>query len=95
MNIKWILNDGNKPPLTFSSFPHAFRSAWGIRHRALNPDKEKGEVGRALSDVMNSISILAPTGKKYSFFQAIDLAREQDLLDRDNQINSREFKKKR
>lgn len=94
MKNTWILRDGAKR-IECTTFPIAFRSLWGIRNRGLNPNKEKGEVSRPITEMTKSLSIIAPTGRVYSFFAACELARMEDLLKPDGEINSREFKKPR
>ena len=91
---KWILKDGAKR-IECTSFPYAFRSLWGIRHKGLNP--KEGEPKRELNEMMKSLSIIGPVGtpmeKTLSFTAAVQKARECSLLDNEGNINGREFKR--
>ena len=86
----WILNDG-KSQITCDTFPFAFRRLWAIRANGLNP--EEGKPKRTIMEMMKSLSITSPLGKVYGYAAACEMARSQDLLDKDGNIDPRPFKK--
>lgn len=94
MKNTWILKDGSKV-IECTSFPYAFRALWNIRRKGINPDKEKGETSRPITEMMKSLSIVSPLGKTYGYSSAVQMATDQGLLDKDGNINGREFKRPR
>lgn len=87
----WTLKNGNiKTECT--SFPYAFRTAFNAVRKATENKKDPVEVA-------SNIVILGPANTrgeraKYTYSQAMELARSQGLLNNDNQINGREFKRR-
>lgn len=90
-NAIWILKDGFLPPQEFSSFPFAFRQMYSSVKREM-------EKGKNLADLTKGIQIISPLKdvhgdpRKYSYYAAIEMARDQGLLSSDGNINSKEFK---
>ena len=91
MNNQWTLKIG-KVTNECSSFPFAFRAAFNAVRSAVENKQNP-------SLVTKDITILGPKDSrgdrnKYSYYSAMELARGQGLLSADNQINSKEFKKR-
>jgi len=70
-----------------STFPYAFRMMYSTLKKA------EGQ-GKSESEITKSFKILSPVGTEYSFAKAMELASQQGLIDRDGNINSKEFKQK-
>ena len=88
-NANWILRNGVQN-IDCTSFPYAFRSMFNIVRKGV-ADKKPVDVSK--------LSILGPKNgrgerRTYSYAAARELATEQGLLTVDDQINSREFKRK-
>jgi hypothetical protein len=87
----WIFKDGVSI-VDCTSFPYAFRTMW-------NTIRKGTEKGRKVEDMIKSMSIISPIKdrngdtKKYSYAQAIDMAKNSGLLSNDGQLNTREFKR--
>ena len=89
MNANWILKHGGQN-IDCSSFPFAFRTMFNIVRKGI---ADKKPVDTA------TLTIFGPKNgrgerTKYSYFSASELARQQGLLTVDDQINSREVKKR-
>ncbi len=90
-NANWILKNGLQS-IDCSSFPYAFRTAYNIVRKAIEAKQDPTTVSKGLT-------ILGPIDRhgdrtKYSYLAAMDLAKDQGLLQNDGNINSREFKRK-
>ena len=89
MNANWILKNGGQV-IDCSSFPYAYRTMFNIVRKGI-ADKKPVDT--------STLIIFGPKNArgdrtKYSYSTASNLAREQGLLTTDDQINSREFKKR-
>lgn len=92
MNVTWILKYRDQK-IDCSSFPFAYRTAFNVVRKAI---EEKLPTGTLIS----SISITGPPNfkgdrKTYSYVQATEMARSMGLLNSDDEVNTREFKKKK
>jgi hypothetical protein len=90
-NSNWILKNGSQS-IDCASFPYAFRTAFGIVRKAT---ENQGDVIATIKE----LTILGPPNHRgdrrdYSYSEAIELAKRQDLLTPEGTISSREFKKK-
>ena len=89
--MKWIFKNGSTVA-DCTSFPYAFRTMWNTVRKGV-------ENGRNQNDVTRQMWIISPIKdrngdeKKYSYAEAIEMARNQGLLSLDGQINSREFRR--
>lgn len=88
-SAKWIFKNGVQA-IDCTSFPYAFRTMWNTVRKA-TADKRPVDT--------KDLRIFGPLNSKgerkiYSFFEAKQLALEQGLLTADEQINSREFKRR-
>ena len=87
----WILKNGLQS-IDCSSFPYAFRTAYNIVRKAIEAKQDPTAVSKG-------IVILGPVDRhgdrtKYTYLAAMELAKDQGLLQADGNINSREFKRK-
>ena len=96
MIAKWIFKDGSKS-FDCTSFPYAFRTMLNTWKRGLEgKDLNKNDVPkRTAPEMAKSFTIVAPTGKVYSYYSAREMALNQGLLDNEGNLNGREFKKPR
>jgi hypothetical protein len=88
-NANWIFKNGAQA-VDCTSFPYAFRTMWNVVKKGI-ADKKPVDTG--------SLSILGPKNSKgeresYTYFRAKMLAEAQGLLTAEEQINSREFKRR-
>jgi len=91
MNSNWILKNGMQS-IDCISFPYAFRTAYNIVRKTIEAKKDP-------STTIKGLTILGPVNgrgerNKYSYAQAMELAKDQGLLQPDGNVNSREFKKR-
>lgn len=91
MNNKpvWIFRNGTQD-IPCSSFPYAFRTMYNVVRNGIANKKPVS---------FSTLSILGPLNARgdritYSYVKATNLAKEQGLLTADDQINSREFKRR-
>jgi len=91
MKNKWILRN-RMSTQEFDSFPYAFRNMFAIV-------KKSAETGK-LEETIKSIRIISPQKdsygdpRKYNYTAACEMAKASGLLSSDDQINSKEFKRK-
>lgn len=88
-NASWIFKNG-AASVDCTSFPYAFRAMWNTIKKGIADKKPVNT---------DTLSILGPKNskgerEKYSYFRARQLAESQGLLTADEQINSREFKRR-
>jgi hypothetical protein len=92
MNV-WIFKDG-ATKVECTSFPYAFRTMWNSIRKGIESGK------RTHNDMIKSMSIISPVKdpygkhKIYTYNEAKQMAESQGLLSGDEQLNSREFKRK-
>lgn len=89
INTEWTMKDGLRRNV-FSTFPYAFRHIYNMIEAA-NKDPESK---RKSKDIIDSIYLLSPTGKLYTYTDALKLAQTQNLVNNEGQLNSKEFKRK-
>jgi len=90
MNM-WILKNGIQS-VDCSSFPYAFRTAYNLVRKA-------NEAKQDATPIIKGISIVGPPTPRgerttYSYASAKQMAEDMGLLTPDDQINSREFKRR-
>lgn len=88
-NANWIFKNGASS-VDCTSFPYAFRAMWNTIKKGVT-DKKPVDT--------STLTILGPKNGRgertaYSYFQARKLAEDQGLLTAEEQINSREFKRR-
>lgn len=88
-NANWIFKNGAQA-VDCTSFPYAFRTMWNVVKKSITDKKPVDTKALRIFGPINSKG----ERKVYSFLEAKQLAIEQGLLTSDEQINSREFKRR-
>lgn len=90
MKNTWILKNGLEIN-EYETFPYAFRRMFLTIKAAISGSGNSQQV----QNMYRNYTIIAPTGKTYTYFDAVQLATSTGLLTTTGTINSKEFKRKR
>lgn len=92
MNATWIFKNGNAT-LECTSFPYAFRTMCNTINGLVKTS------GKPKQDIIKAMSIVSPmkdrlgNQMKYTYYEAVEMAKNQGLIMADGQLNSREFRR--